>query len=399
MSNTELWQERWNAVMVGNYGTPALALVRGSGMVVTDSDGKDYLDFLAGIAVNTLGHAHPAIAQAVAQQAGELVHVSNLAIQPRGVELAERLVALTGWDARVFFAQDGATANEAALKMARRYGYGVAPDGSKQRVVAMEGGFHGRTMGALAVTGNPAKRDPFAPFGYDVTFVPFGDLDALAAVMDADVVACIVEPIQGENGVVVPPHGYLRAVRDLTTQFDALLIVDEVQSGVGRTGHWFACTAAAIVPDVMTLAKGLAGGLPLGAVIATGVARGALQPGDHGTTFGGNPVACASALAVLETIEAQQLLANAQRMGAAIRDGVLALQSPLVAAVRGEGLWLGIVLTDAIAPAVEGALRHAGFLVNAAKPAVIRIAPPLIVEQQHVDAFVAALGVVLQDLA
>lgn len=399
MTTSAQWRDRWNAVMIGNYGTPALALVRGSGMVVTDADGRDYLDFLAGIAVNTLGHSHPAIADAVAQQARDLVHVSNLAIQPRGVELAERLVALTGWDARVFFSQDGATANEAALKIARRYGYGLAADGSKQRVVAMQGGFHGRTMGALAVTGNPAKRDPFAPFGHEVTFVPFGDPDALAGAMGPDVVAVIVEPAQGENGVVVPPPGFLGGVRALASQYDALMIVDEVQSGVGRTGHWFASTAAGIVPDIMTLAKGLAGGMPLGAVLATGAARDALHVGDHGTTFGGNPVSCAAALAVLDTIAAQDLLTNAQHMGAAIGQGVLALESPLIRQVRGEGLWLGIVFTDAIAGAVEASLRDAGILVNAAKPEVLRLAPPLIIAQQHVEALLAALGNALRELA
>ena len=397
MTTTAAWQARWDAVMMGNYGTPPLALVRGSGMLVSDADGNEYLDFLAGIAVNALGHAHPAIVDAVSQQARELVHVSNLAIQPRGVELAERLVRLSGWDARVFFSQDGATANEAALKIARRYGYGLAADGSKQRVVAMQGGFHGRTMGALAVTGNPAKRDPFSPFGHDVTFVPFGELASLAEAMGPDVVAVIVEPAQGENGVVVPPADFLAGVRALSSQHDALMIVDEVQSGIGRTGAWFASTAAGVVPDVMTLAKGLAGGMPLGAVLVTGVARDALRPGDHGTTFGGNPVSCAAALAVLDTIAAQDLLANARSMGAAIRSGVLALQSPLVAQVRGEGLWLGIVLTEAIAPAVEVGLRSAGVLVNAAKPDVLRLAPPLIIQQPHVDAFVAALGRVLQE--
>lgn len=397
MTTTAAWQARWDAVMIGNYGTPPLALVHGSGMHVTDVDGNEYLDFLAGIAVNVLGHAHPAIVEAVSQQVRELVHVSNLAIQPRGVELAERLVRLSGWDARVFFSQDGATANEAALKIARRYGYGLAADGSKQRVVAMQGGFHGRTMGALAVTGNPTKRDPFAPFGHDVTFVPFGDLASLAAAMGPDVVAVIVEPAQGENGVVVPPADFLPGVRALASQYDALMIVDEVQSGIGRTGAWFVSTTAGIVPDVMTLAKGLAGGMPLGAVLVTGAARDALRPGDHGTTFGGNPVSCAAALAVLDTIVAEDLLANARNMGGAIREGVLALQSPLIAQVRGEGLWLGIVLTEAIAPAVESALRNAGVLVNAAKPDVLRLAPPLIVEQQHVDAFIAALGRVLQE--
>lgn len=395
MTSTAAWQQRWNAVMLGNYGTPPVALVRGSGMSVTDADGKSYLDFLAGIAVNVLGHAHPAIVDAVARQVAELGHVSNLAIHPRGVELAERLVQLTGWDARVFFSQDGATANEAALKIARRHGYAVAPDGSKQRIVAMHGGFHGRTMGALAVTGNPAKRDPFAPFGHDVSFVPFGDVESLAKALGDDVAAVIVEPAQGENGVVTPPADFLEHVRELSSRHGALMIVDEVQSGVGRTGSWFASTAARVVPDVMTLAKGLAGGMPLGAVIVTGAARDALQPGDHGTTFGGNPVSCAAALAVLDTIESDGLLDNAQRMGQALRNGVLELQSPQVQEVRGQGLWIGIVLTEPIAARVEALLREQGFLVNAAKPDVIRLAPPLIVEQAHVDALTRALGIAL----
>lgn len=398
MMTNATWQARWNAVMLGNYGTPALALVRGSGMVVVDAEGKEYLDFLGGIAVNALGHAHPAVADAVSRQASELVHVSNLAIHPRAVELAEKLVALTGWDARVFFSQDGATANEAALKIARRYGYGLAPDGAKQRVVAMEGSFHGRTMGALAVTGNPAKRDPFAPFGHEVTFVPFGDLEALRGAMGADVSAVIVEPVQGENGVVVPPSGFLEGVRRLATASNALMIVDEVQSGIGRTGSWFSSTAAGVVPDVMTLAKGLAGGMPLGAVIVTGSAQDALRPGDHGTTFGGNPVSCAAALAVIDTIERQNLLGNAQHMGEVLRDGIAALGSPRIAEVRGAGLWIGIVLTQPIASEIELALRSAGFLVNAAKPDALRLAPPLIVEAGHVAHFLAALKTVLMEV-
>lgn len=368
-------------------------------MSVVDADGREYLDFLSGIAVNALGHAHPAIAAAVAAQAAELIHVSNLAVHPRGVELAERLVALTGWDARVFFSQDGATANEAALKIARRYGYSIAEDGSKQRIVAMQGGFHGRTMGALAVTGNPAKRDPFAPFGHDVTFVPYGDISALAAAMGDDVAAVIVEPAQGENGVVMPPASYLQTIRELTSQFNALMIVDEVQSGVGRTGAWFASTSAGITPDVMTLAKGLAGGLPLGAVVVTGGAREALHPGDHGTTFGGNPVSCAAALAVIGTIEQEQLLDNVVRMGDYLREAIVGIRSRHVVEVRGVGLWLGVVLSMPVAQEVERALRAVGFIVNAAKPDVLRLAPPLIVERQHIDAFVAALDGVLRDLS
>jgi acetylornithine/N-succinyldiaminopimelate aminotransferase len=399
MTTTSEWQARWDSVMLGNYGTPALAITSGSGMVAIDADGFEYLDFLGGIAVNVLGHAHPAIAAAVAKQAEELQHVSNLAIHPRGVELAERLVALTGWNASVFFAQDGATANEAALKIARRYGYTRSSDGSKQRIVAMDGSFHGRTMGALAVTGNAAKREPFAPFGHTVSFVPFGDLAALAAAMESDVAAIVVEPIQGENGVVVPPLGFLAGVRELASKFDALMIVDEVQSGVGRTGEWFVTTAAGVVPDVMTLAKGLAGGLPLGAVIATGPARDAFRPGDHGTTFGGNPVSCAAALAVIDTIEHQGLLANALRMGESMRTGIAAIASPRIREVRGAGLWIGVQLTDAIAAPLEVKLRAAGFLVNAAKPDVLRLAPPLIVTAEQVARFLAALDRALKDFA
>lgn len=396
MTTNEAWQSRWNAVMLGNYGTPPLAIVRGHGAIAIDAEGNEYLDFLAGIAVNTLGHAHPAIAAAVARQVGELIHTSNLAIHPRGVELAERLVALTGWDARVFLSQDGATANEAALKIARRYGFDCAPDGGRQRIVAMQGGFHGRTMGALAVTGNPAKRDPFAPFGHEVTFVPFGDARALEDVMGTDVAAVMTEPVQGENGVVVPPDDFLVEVRRITAAHGALMIVDEVQSGIGRTGAWFSSVEAGIVPDVLTLAKGLAGGLPLGAVITSGPASTALRPGDHGTTFGGNPVSCAAALAVIDTIEQQGLLARVTVLGAALREGILALGSPMVEDVRGRGLWLGILLAEPVAPALERSLRARGVLVNAAKPDVLRLAPPLTIEASDVSRFLYALQQALE---
>ena len=398
MTQTQQWQQRWRDAMIANYGTPAVALVSGQGAYVVDADGVEYLDFLSGIAVNALGHAHPAVASAVSRQASELMHVSNLAIHPRGVELAERLKAISGWDARVFFSQDGATANEAALKIARRYGYSIAPDGSKQRVVAMQGSFHGRTMGALAVTGNPAKRDPFAPFGHDVSFVPFGDVAALEAAMGDDVVAVILEPAQGENGVVMAPQGFLQQVRDLTNKHQALMIVDEVQSGIGRTGEWFACKAQGVTPDIMTLAKGLGGGMPIGAVLTTGVARDALQPGDHGTTFGGNPVSCAAALAVIDTIESEGLLASARVMGASLRSQITQLKSPRISEVRGMGLWIGIVFDADVAAEVEFQMRAHGVLVNAAKPNVLRIAPPLIITEAHISQFVTALGAVLADM-
>ena len=395
---TTQWQNRWQQVMLNNYGTPALALMSGNGMRVTDADGTEYLDFLAGIAVNALGHAHPAIADAISKQARELIHVSNLAIHPKAVELAEKLVKLTGWDARVFFSQDGATANEAALKIARRHGYQRKPDGSKLRIVAMHNAFHGRTMGALAVTGNPAKRDPFAPFGLDVTFVEYGNVDAVRAVMADDVVAVITESTQGEGGMVVPPAGFLAALRDLTREFDALLIVDEVQSGVGRTGAWFASTAAGITPDIMTLAKGLAGGMPLGASLVTGDAICAMQPGDHGTTFGGNPVSCAAALAVIDTIERDNLLEHVQQMTNHLMTAIAGITHPLVTGVRGSGLWIGIQLAEPKASAIEAAMRAHGVIVNAVKPDVIRLAPPLIVQPADIDAFIHTFTIALGEV-
>lgn len=396
---TTQWQTRWQQVMLNNYGTPALALMSGNGMRVTDADGTEYLDFLAGIAVNALGHAHPAIADAISTQARELIHVSNLAIHPKAVELAEKLVEVTGWNARVFFSQDGATANEAALKIARRYGYQRKPDGSKLRIVAMHNAFHGRTMGALAVTGNPAKRDPFAPFGLDVTFVEYGNVDAVRAVMADDVVAVITESTQGEGGMVVPPAGFLAALRDLTREFDALLIVDEVQSGVGRTGAWFASTAAGITPDIMTLAKGLAGGMPLGAILVTGDAICAMQPGDHGTTFGGNPVSCAAALAVIDTIERDNLLEHVQQMTDHLMTAIAGITHPLVTGVRGSGLWIGIQLAEPKASAIEAAMRAHGVIVNAVKPDVIRLAPPLIVQPADIDAFIHTFTIALGEVA
>lgn len=395
---TSAWQARWQRVMLNNYGTPPLALMSGNGMRVTDADGKEYLDFLAGIAVNTLGHAHPAIADAISKQAQELIHVSNLAIHPKGVELAEKLVALSGWDAKVFFSQDGATANEAALKIARRHGYALRPDGGKQRIVAMRNGFHGRTMGALAVTGNPAKRDPFAPFGHDVTFVDYGDIDALAQAMGDDVVAVIVEPTQGEGGVIVPPADYLQQVRAITERFNALMIVDEVQSGIGRTGHWFASQAAGVIPDVLTLAKGIAGGLPMGSILVTGPARDALQPGDHGTTFGGNPISCAAALAVIDTIERDNLLAHVQAMTTYLVDALHGLRHPQVTGVRYLGLWIGIQLASANATQIEAGMRQRGVIVNAVKPDAIRLAPPLVVQSTDIDAFIAAFASTLDEV-
>ncbi|WP_327039515.1 acetylornithine transaminase [Micromonospora maris] len=379
--------DRWRQSMMDNYGTPPLALVSGSGAVVVDETGQEYVDLLGGIAVNSLGHAHPAVVAAVSKQVATLGHVSNLFISEPPVALAELLLALAGRPGRVFFANSGAEANEAAFKLSRRTG--------RTHVVATVGGFHGRTMGALALTGQPAKADPFRPLPGEVTHVPYGDVAALeAAVTDATAMV-ILEPIQGENGVVVPPAGYLAAARRITARHRALLVLDEVQTGIGRTGHWFAHQAEGVEPDVVTLAKGLGGGLPIGATLAFGPAADLLVPGSHGTTFGGNPVSCAAALAVISTIAHEGLLDHVKRVGERIRRGIDALGHPLVAGVRGAGLLLGVTLTAPVAPAAATALRTAGFLVNPVQPDVLRLAPPLILTAAQADAFLAALPIAL----
>jgi acetylornithine aminotransferase len=383
--------DRWQQAMMDNYGTPPLALVGGAGAVVTDEAGREYLDLLGGIAVNALGHAHPAVVAAVSRQVATLGHVSNLYVAEPPVALAELLLALVGRPGRVFFANSGAEANEAAFKLSRRTG--------RTHVVATNGGFHGRTMGALALTGQPAKADPFRPLPGEVTHIPYGDVVALEeAVTDATAMV-ILEPIQGENGVVVPPAGYLAQARRITAAHGALLVLDEVQTGVGRTGHWFAHQADGIEPDVITLAKGLGGGLPIGACLAFGPAADLLGPGLHGSTFGGNPVSCAAALAVVSTIASEGLLDHVKRIGERIRRGVEALGHPLVADVRGAGLLLGIALAEPVAGAVAGALRDAGILVNPVQPGVLRLAPPLILTAGQVDTFLAALPAALDAAA
>ncbi|OKI66849.1 acetylornithine transaminase [Micromonospora sp. CB01531] len=375
--------ERWGAAMMDNYGTPPLALVSGSGAVVVDEAGREYVDLLGGIAVNALGHAHPAVVAAVSKQVATLGHVSNLFVAEPPVALAELLLALAGRPGRVFFANSGAEANEAAFKLSRLTG--------RTHVVATRGGFHGRTMGALALTGQPAKADPFRPLPGDVTHVPYGDAAALAAAVTDATAMVIIEPIQGENGVVVPPPGYLAEARRITAAHGALLVLDEVQTGVGRTGHWFAHQAEGVEPDLVTLAKGLGGGLPIGACLAFGRAAELLGPGSHGTTFGGNPVSCAAALAVISTIASEGLLDHVKRIGERLRRGIEALGHPLVAEVRGAGLLLGVVLDQPVAGAVATALRDAGFLVNPVQPSVVRLAPPLILSAAQVDALLAAL--------
>jgi acetylornithine aminotransferase len=375
--------DRWSQTMMNNYGTPQIALVRGEGAVVTDEDGKQYVDFLGGIAVNALGHAHPAVVAAVTQQINTLGHVSNFFVAEPAVTLADLLLTLTGRSGRVIFGNSGAEANEAAFKLSRLTG--------RTQVVATHGAFHGRTMGALALTGQPAKVDPFRPLPGPVTHVDFGDLAALDAAVSTETAMVILEPIQGESGVIVPPSGYLSGARDICTRNGALLVLDEVQTGVGRTGHWFHHQSEGVEPDVITLAKGLGGGLPIGACLAFGRAAELFTPGSHGTTFGGNPIACAAGLAVIRTIAGDGLLDHVKRVGEQLRRGIEGLAHPLVSHVRGAGLLLGIVLTEPAAPRLTAALRDAGFLVNAAQPDVIRLAPPLIVSAEQADALIAAL--------
>jgi acetylornithine/N-succinyldiaminopimelate aminotransferase len=389
MTNTDAMRARWEAVMMNNYGTPPVALASGDGAVVTDVDGKTYLDLLGGIAVNVLGHRHPAVIEAVAHQMATLGHTSNLYATEPGIALAEELVALLGADAqtRVFFCNSGTEANELAFKLSRLTG--------RTKLVAAQEAFHGRTMGSLALTGQPTKRAPFEPLPGCVTHVPYGDTDALAAAVDDDTAAVFLEPIMGESGVVVPPEGYLAAARDITARHGALLVLDEVQTGMGRTGAFFAHQHDGITPDVVTLAKGLGGGLPIGACLAVGPAADLLTPGLHGSTFGGNPICTAAALAVLRVLAAEDLVRHAEVLGKSVRHGIETLGHVLIDEVRGRGLLWGMVLTAPRAKDVEAAARIAGFLVNATAPDVIRLAPPLIITEAQIDSFIAALPGIL----
>ncbi|EWC62720.1 Acetylornithine aminotransferase [Actinokineospora spheciospongiae] len=389
ITSNEDGQRRWRSSLMDNYGTPALTLVRGDGAHVWDADGTRYLDLVGGIATNALGHAHPAVVEAVTAQVATLGHTSNLYVNPVAVELADALLDVAGLtgQAKVVFCNSGAEANEAALKLTRLTG--------RTRVVACEGAFHGRTMGALALTGQPAKRTPFEPVTPGVTHIPFGDLDALRAAVDTDTAALFLEPVLGEGGVVPAPDGYLQAAREITAAAGALLVLDEVQTGIGRTGTWFAFQRAGVTPDVFTLAKGLGGGLPLGACVAVGAAADLFAPGSHGTTFGGNPVAAAAGLAVLRTIAADDLLEHTAALGKDLAAGIEELDHPLVAGVRGSGLLLGVVLTEPASAKVAAAARDAGYLVNNVQPDVVRLAPPLVLTGEQADGFVAALPAIL----
>ena len=379
---------RWDASLQNNYGKPSIALVKGKGIVVTDADGNNYLDFLGGIATNILGHAHPAIIKAVTKQVSTLSHVSNFYAHPSALALAEKLVAMTGdKNAKVFFCQSGAEANEAALKLSRRTG--------KVRVVAAQGAFHGRTMGALSLTGQPSKREPFLPLIKGVKHVPYGDIDAMRKAVSKKTAMVIIEPIMGEAGVIVPPTDYLQQLRQLCDKNGSLLVIDAVQTGMGRTGDWFGYEYSGITPDVITLAKGLGGGLPLGAMIALGKAANLFQAGDHGSTFGGNPVTTAAGLAAIEYIETQDVLRKVERQGAHLMQELALI--PGVKEVRGAGLLLGIELESLKASVVSDAMRDAGVLVNAANTTTIRIAPALIVTDAQINKFISIFRKVIAD--
>ncbi|MEI7722647.1 MAG: acetylornithine transaminase [Actinomycetota bacterium] len=369
----------WSDVMQNNYGHPQITLVSGKGLIVTSSDGKKYLDFLGGIATNILGHAHPVIVRAVSKQIATLGHVSNFYSHPSGLALATRLQELTGdTTARVFFCNSGAEANEAALKISRKTG--------RTKIVATIGAFHGRTMGALSLTGQPSKRNPFKPLLKDIKHVTFGDITAMRKAVNKKTAMVIVEPIMGEAGVMVPPFGYLKQLRDICNETGALLVFDCVQTGMGRTGTWFGFEDEKIRPDVITLAKGLGGGLPLGAMITLGSNSPQFEPGDHGTTFGGNPVAAAAGLAAIDFISKNRLLVAAKSSEKRLKIKLAVIRG--VTEVRGRGLLIGIGLDGDYAKPLAAKLAERGVLVNAPNADTIRIAPALIVTKVQIDKFI-----------
>ncbi len=383
------WQEDAGRDLVRSFGDRMALFVRGEGAYIWDGDGTKYLDFLAGIAVNALGHAHPVFVEAITAQASTLSHVSNYFATPPQLAMAARLKRLagTGESGRVYFGNSGAEANEAALKLARLHGRGT----DRTRILTLKGGFHGRTMGALALTGKPALQADFLPMVPGVEHID-ATIEALEAAMDERVAAFLVEPIQGEAGVVELPEGYLQAARKLTARHGALLIIDEIQTGAGRTGAWFGFQHAGIVPDAITVAKGIGGGFPIGALITFGAASDLFFPGTHGSTFGGNALGTAVGGAVLQEIESAGLVENAARRETQLREGIAALGSPLVAGVRGRGLLLGIALSSPVAKAVVAAAQQHGLIVNAANDDTIRIAPPLTIGDAEVAEFLELFG-------
>lgn len=379
----------WQALMQSNYGTPTLHLVRGKGIEVWDSNGKKYLDFLGGIATNLLGHNHPAIVKAISEQSKALSHVSNFYSHKPGLELAAELIEMTGDEtARVFFCNSGAEANEAALKLSRLTG--------RTRIVAVQNAFHGRTMGALSLTGQPAKRNPFKPLLKNIKHIPFGDIAALKRNVTKKTAMLIIEPIMGEAGVVVPPSGYLKAAREICTKTGTLLVIDAVQTGMGRTGSWFGYENEGITPDVVTIAKGLGGGLPLGAMIALGKSATLFKPGSHGTTFGGNPIACAAALSVIKEIKTRKYLKSNVVKGTLLKN----VLSPIVGVkeVRGAGLLVGVVVKNAKAKEIAQRLESSGFLVNPANDEVIRLAPAFVVTETQIMKFAATFNEVCEEI-
>ena len=391
--DTAAYLDRYTHCLMGVFGRPKTVLTRGEGCYVWDADGNRYLDLLGGIAVNALGHGHPALVDAICKQAASVIHVSNFFATPPQIELAERLLAVAQapQGSAVFFANSGTEAIEAAIKLSRRTG--------RTALVAAEAAFHGRTTGALALTHKHAYREPFAPLIGSVTHVPLNDEAALRAALSTDVAALFLEPIQGEAGVVAADPAYLQLARELTTRTGALLIIDEVQSGVGRTGTWFAFQQAGIVPDAITVAKGLAGGVPIGALVTFGPdVSGLLTAGQHGSTFGGNPLAAAAGLAILDTIDMDGLLAHATAMGNHLADSVAALGHPLISTVRGSGLLRAIVLSANVSAVVADRALSAGFIINAVTPDALRLTPPLVITAEQIDTFVAALPTLLDGL-
>ena len=382
--------ERYTDALMNTFGPPRRVLVRGEGAYLWDADGRKYLDLLGGLAVNSLGHAHPFVVSAVTSQLATLGHVSNFFASAPQIALAEKLLSLFDAEGKVFFTNSGTEANEAAFKITRKTG--------RTKIVSTVGAFHGRTMGALAITWKPAYREQFAPLPGDVTFVPYGDAAALAAAVDDETAAVVLEPIQGENGVIVPPDGYLRAARQITAEHGALLWIDEIQTGVGRTGDWFAFQAEGITPDIVTVAKGLGAGIPIGACLGFGAAAELLQPGNHGTTFGGNPVAAIAGLAVLTVIERDGLLTTVNAVGNHLVAAIEALDHPLIAGVRGRGLLLAIQLTQPVSDQIAALALDAGFVVNNPIPDAIRLAPPYILSKADADSFVAALPSLLDQV-
>ena len=381
---------KWSDVMQNNYGVPTITLTSGKGMLVTDEHGKKYLDLLGGIATNAVGHAHPAIVKAVSKQIATLGHVSNLYSHPAGLQLAQKLIDMTGDStARVFFCNSGAEANEAALKLSRKTG--------RSRIVATIDAFHGRTMGAISLTGQPSKRNPFKPLIKNIKHVTFGDITQMRKAVNSKTAMVIVEPIMGEAGVIVPPLGYLKQLRDLCNEHGVLLVFDCVQTGMGRTGTWFGYEDEKIRPDVITLAKGLGGGLPLGAMISLGSATPQFSPGEHGTTFGGNPVAAAAGLATIGVIEKSRLMTSAKSFEKRLKIKLGAIRG--VTEVRGRGLLLGIALNGDYAKDLAGRLADRGILVNAPNADTIRIAPPMIVTKVQIDKFITVFAQCMQEVS